>query len=265
MTRTMILCAVAAMAQYGYGQVPGDTNGDGVRSPLEYIDYRNALEATDSANGLNGHLAGGGVDDLPAFSVHLLRNGSGQPILSDAGNWQWTVDVIPHPFSSSLAVELGVCVDQLTSATVGDAVWDTPNPGSAIFGWEMDNPPNGLQTNPATNELFMAYGSSVLPADSDPTRLLIVETSAAAGGNPNSPPSTTIDILGAYQADGINLVPGPPRDGWAIVAQQTDPNGVKTSTSLRASLTFVVPEPASWLLAQLAMPLALVRRHPNST
>lgn len=260
MKRTMILCAVVAMAQYGYGQVPGDANGDGVRSPLEYVDYRNAL---DDADELNGHLAGGGIDDLPAFSVHLLRNGSGQPILSQAGNWQWAVDVIPHPFSSSLAVELGVHVDQLTSATVGDSVWDTPNPGNAIFGWETGMFPQGLQTNAATNEVYMAFGSAVLPADSDPTRLLVVETSPAASGDPNSVASTTIDILGAYQANGIDLVSGPPRDGWAIVAQETEPGGVKTSTTLRASFTFAVPEPASWLIMLLATPIALARRHPS--
>jgi hypothetical protein len=142
----------------------------------------------------------------PALAVPGL---SVTPGALESGNMVWEVGVAPDLIlaagSTPLAVELGFRLTgaPLLSATnINPLEWDTPNPGVAIFGWETPDPsannhPVGLQVNTASDEIFVAYGSTVFNTPGNKPFLKIVTQGPANGGSPAS----TIEWLGAYIFD----------------------------------------------------------------
>lgn len=173
----------------------------------------------------------------PSLVVDLVRSGGPgtAPVLSANGNWQWAIDVLPDPFSSSVAVEIGVQLDQLTGITPGDTgVWDTSNPGTTVAGLTTafdytGGDADGFQSDTGNAEVYISVGSSVFGASSEAERLVTIEA-----GPPSDPGglSTSLDIIGAYGIDGIST-PGTN----AIVAQQTadDPEIVITTVAVAPS------------------------------
>jgi hypothetical protein len=191
------------------------------------------------------------------------------------GNWVWRVDLEPDfalaPDGSPLAFELGFRLTgaPLLSATIiNPSEFDSPNPGSVIFGWEEltvlggtgecgsgtpGSCPVGLQVNTATDEIFAAYGSVDFPTPGPRQFLEIIAQGPANGGAPVS----TIEWLGFYSGNGR-------------IAQFT-PNGPFISTNFdiySGTATQVVPEPASAALMTLgaiaATMTAARRRHRPS-
>jgi hypothetical protein len=117
----------------------------------------------------------------PVFAAPTVSVTNGG--LNAAGNWIWNVQISntnPVPTGSSpLAAELGFreTVSSLISAAALNAAtnFDTPDPGTAIYGWETpgtgsNGKPVGIETNcaagctvnvPGTspNSVFSALGS----------------------------------------------------------------------------------------------------------
>jgi hypothetical protein len=167
----------------------------------------------------------------------------------ESGNFVWEVGVAPDLIlaagSTPLAVELGFRLTgaPLLSATnINPSEWDTPNPGVVIFGWEtltdvdpgpgVNNRPVGLQVNTATDEIFVAYGSTDFATPGNKPFLKIVTQGAANGGAPSS----TIDWLGAYILDNGRIS--------QIVGGFTAANfDIYSGTA-----TQVIPEPTSLVL-----------------
>jgi hypothetical protein len=105
-----------------------------------------------------------------------------------------------------MAVELGFRLTgaPLVSATnINPAEWDTPNPGTLIFGWEtltdldpgpgVNNRPVGLQSNTATSEIFVAYGSIDFTTPGAKPFLKILAQGPLSGH-----PTSNIQWLGVY-------------------------------------------------------------------
>ncbi len=130
-------------------------------------------------------------------------------------NWVWTIDItpdlslIPDGSGTPLALELGFRLTgaKLLNATITDPVsFDTPNPGTKIFGWETldpnsNNRPYGLQKNLVTGEIFAAYGSENFTSAGARHFLTIT---AAGPGNVGGATSSTLQWLGAYGTGGVN-------------------------------------------------------------
>jgi hypothetical protein len=196
----------------------------------------------------------------PALAVPGLSITPG-PV--ESGNMVWEVGISPDLIlaagSTPLAAELGFRLTgaPLLSATnINPAEWDTPNPGAAIFGWEtftdvdpgpgVNMQPVGLQTNTATDEIFVAYGSTVFNTPGNKPFLKIITQGPANGGSPAS----TIEWLGAYIFDN------------GRIAQLT---GGFTSANFdiySGTATQVIPEPATTglLLPLVVASVAFVRR-----
>ncbi len=134
------------------------------------------------------------------------------PLGVDADNWVWRVDIDPDEAlaggSTPVAFELGFRLTgaPLLSATnINPSVFDMPNPGEPIFGWETPGGsgfPEGLQIEPiendgTVNEIFVAYGSEVI-TQSGPVPFLEIRTQGPLSGFD----STTIEWLGVYGVGG---------------------------------------------------------------
>jgi hypothetical protein len=178
----------------------------------------------------------------------------------EAGNWVWQVDVTPDLLlaggSTPMAVELGFRLTgaSLVSATnINSSQWDKPNPGLQIFGWEtltdidpgpgVNNRPVGLQSNTATSEVFVAYGSTDFTTPGPKPFLKIVARGPGNGG----PLSSTIEWLGVYAV------------GHGRIAQLV--SGTSANFDIFAgTATQLVPEPmGAALLAIGCVGLALRR------
>jgi hypothetical protein len=186
----------------------------------------------------------------PAFAVPGLSITPG-PL--ESGNMVWEVGVSPDLIlaagSTPLAVELGFRLTgaPLLSATnINPLEWDTPNPGLVIFGWEMTEDidpgpgvnmkPVGLQENLATDEIFVAYGSTNFTTPGNKPFLKIVTQGPANGGSPMS----TIEWLGAYIFDN------------GRISQATGPLTSANFDIYSGTATQVIPEPATLVIV---MPL----------
>jgi hypothetical protein len=149
-----------------------------------------------------------GVLVSPAFAepqLTLVKGGL------EAGNWVWQVDITPDLVAAGgetlMAIEMGF---RLTGApllnvtNINPSQWTTPIPGRVIFGWEtltdldpgpgVNNHPVGLQSNTATEEIFVAYGSVDFSTPGPKPFLKIVAQGPGNGG----PLSSAIDWLGVY-------------------------------------------------------------------
>ena len=89
-----------------------------------------------------------------------------------------------------------------SSATIGPAPWDTPNPGTKIFTWEaadVDGDFVGLQTNAASTKSSLRFGSAI---QASPTRqqLLTIKTL----GPIDTRRTTSLQLLGKYGTGGMN-------------------------------------------------------------
>ncbi len=164
----------------------------------------------------------------PAFATPSVSVTNGG--LDGSGNWIWNVQVSntnPVPTGSSpLAAELGFKenVSTLKSATnlstgAGNN-FDTINPGTSIFGWELpgtgtNNNPEGVQTNCASgctvnvpgnnpNSVFSALGSidfnTVGPHDY--IRVITKGPTATSPTSSTALRTTTLQMLGAYAGAG---------------------------------------------------------------
>jgi hypothetical protein len=192
----------------------------------------------------------------PAFAVPGL---SVTPGGIESGNFVWEVGVSPDLIlaagSTPLAVELGFRLTgaPLLSATnINPAEWDSPNPGAVIFGWEtltdvepgpgVNNRPVGLQVNTTTDEIFVAYGSTVFDTPGEKPFLKIVAQGPANGGSPSS----TIEWLGAYIFDNgriAQLVGGFTAENFDIYS---------------GTATQVIPEPASGVLLSIGVLVTMI-------
>jgi T5SS/PEP-CTERM-associated repeat protein len=153
-------------------------------------------------------------------------------------DWAWRVDIDPDEAlaggSTPVAVELGFRLTgaPLLSATnINPSVFDTPNPGNPIFGWETPGTfgfPEGLQVNIATGEIFAAYSSGSI---SGATPFLEIRTQGPLSGFE----STTIEWLGVYGVGGnkgrIAQLTGPTSsanfDLYAGTAMQSLPSDIR--------------------------------------
>jgi hypothetical protein len=178
-----------------------------------------------------------------------------------AGNWVWQVDITPDLVlaggSTSMALELGFRLtgSPLVSATnINPTEWDTPNPGRAIFGWETLTEvrpgaffPEGLQSNTATSEVFVAYGSTDFSTPG-PKPFLRIE---ALGPDYGGSTSSTIEWLGVYAV------------GHGRIAQLIGRVDSDNFDIYAGSATQFVPEPtsiASLAFASVVMALGVGNR-----
>jgi hypothetical protein len=181
----------------------------------------------------------------PLFAAPILNIVKGG---IQANNFVWEVDVTPDLAlaggSTPLAVELGFRLTgaPLLSATnINPSQFDTPNPGTTIFGWETLSPsanfhPVGLQTNLATGEIFAAFGSIDFTTPGAKPFLKIV-TQGPGNGGPS--PSSTIQWLGAYAV------------GEGRIAQLVGGFNAANFDQYAGTDTQTVPEPASAALLAL--------------
>jgi hypothetical protein len=167
-----------------------------------------------------------------------------------AGNWVWQVDIAPDLVlaggGTSMALEMGFRLTDspLVSATnINPTEWDRPNPGRAIFGWEMTTEirpgvffPEGLQSNTATSEVFVAYGSTSFSTPGPKPFLRIEALGPGNGGSTGS----TIEWLGVYAV------------GHGRIAQLISRTDADSFDIYAGRSTQVIPEPASAALLAFA-------------
>jgi hypothetical protein len=201
---------------------------------------------------------------VPVSPVFAVPGLSITPGPMESGNFVWEVSVAPDLIlaagSTPLAVELGFRLTDaplLSATNINPSEWDTPNPGVVIFGWEEltnlggsgdcgsgmpGHCPVGLQVNTATDEVFVAYGSTNFNTPGDKPFLKIIAQGPANGGSPSS----TIDWLGAYIFDNGRIA--------QIVGGFTAANfDIYSGTA-----TQVIPEPTSGVLLVLGAMAAMI-------
>jgi hypothetical protein len=160
---------------------------------------------------------------LAAPSVSVTNGG-----LNAAGNWIWNVQISntnPVPTGSSpLAAELGFqeSVSSLISAAALNPAtnFDTPDPGTAIYGWETagvnsNGKPVGIETNCASgctvnvpgtspNSVFSALGSvpfsTVGPHDY--IQIITKGPTATSSSSNAALRTSTLAMSGAYSGNG---------------------------------------------------------------
>jgi PEP-CTERM motif len=172
----------------------------------------------------------------PVFAVPTLSVVPGgtqaSSRLNANGDWVWRVDITPTGTGSPLGAELGfretVAASELKSVTVGTTNFDTPNPGTQIFTWEVltdvdpgagvnmkpvgvqANCPAGCQINGAAagvvtgtlDEIFAALGSIDFATAGAKTYLTIVtEGPGTANGHSLQ---TNLQWLGKYGTGSAN-------------------------------------------------------------
>ena len=167
------------------------------------------------------------------------------------GNFVWNVGISPDfdlaGGDTAIAVELGFRLTGaplLTATNINPSEFDTPNPGLPIFGWETltdvgggNFRPVGLQVNPASGEVFVAYGSEVLTTPGV-TPFLQITAQGPANGGPL--PASTIEWLGVYAV------------GHGRIAQLISGNA-ENFDIFAGSATQVIPEPTSAVLLMLGI------------
>jgi T5SS/PEP-CTERM-associated repeat protein len=164
------------------------------------------------------------------------------PLGVEGGNWAWRVDIDPDEAlaggSTPVFAELGFKLTGaplLSAEIISPNVFDTPNPGNVVFGWETltdvdpgpgeNLKPVGLQVNTAADEIFAAYGSDFI---SGATPFLKILTEG-----PMTSQTTTIQWLGAYSGNGriAQLTGGGTTstnfDTFAGTATQTLPSDIR--------------------------------------
>jgi hypothetical protein len=166
------------------------------------------------------------------------------------GNFVWEIAVTPDLVlaggSTPMALEMGFRLtgSPLANVTnINPTEWDTPNPGRPIFGWETLTElrpgafyPEGLQSNTATSEVFVAYGSNVFTTPGPKPFLRIEALGPGYGGSTGS----TIEWLGVYAmghgsiAQLINRTDSDSFDIFAGTATQVTPEPEPTSVVLLA-------------------------------
>jgi hypothetical protein len=174
-------------------------------------------------------------------------------------NFVWEIAVTPDLVlaggSTPMALEMGFRLtgSALVSATnINPTEWDTPNPGRAIFGWETLTEvrpgaffPEGLQSNTATSEVFVAYGSTNFTAPGPKPFLRIAALGPGNGGSTIS----TIEWLGVYAV------------GHGRIAQLIADGSTSANFDIFAGMsTQVIPEPepaSATLLALGSVVMAL--------
>lgn len=192
----------------------------------------------------------------PAFAAPILNINPGG---IQGNNFVWDVSITPDLASGGgstpMGLELGFRLTgaPLLSATnVNPSEYDTPNPGKIIFGWEVldpsaNNNPVGLQVNPATGEVFAAYGTIDFTTPG-PKPFLKIITQGPGNGGPSL--SSTIQWLGVYAM------------GSGRIAQIVNGNGVNFD-NYAGTDTQRIPEPASAALlafGAMAITLGIIRR-----
>jgi hypothetical protein len=170
------------------------------------------------------------------------------PGAMQGNNFVWDVSVTPDLAITStnetpVAVELGFRLTGaplLTATNINPAEFTIPNPGEVIFGWETldpaaNNRPVGLQTNTATDEIFVAYGSEEFTTPGAKPFLQIVAQGPANGGGSLS---SSIEWLGVYA------------QGHGRIAQLVNGQG-ENFDIFAGTATQAVPEPACAILLAL--------------
>jgi PEP-CTERM motif len=165
------------------------------------------------------------------------------------GNWIWTVRVTPDPSlvgdstGTPVAVELGFTSntvtglsgtpstgqgDVLSAARLNTAVFDTRNPGKAIFGWQTgalldassNNSPTGLQlecpacgttagdsltatssVSGSPSQVFAAFGSTILTSGA-PQNLISIVMKRPVVDSTNFETTAKVQVSGAYGGNG---------------------------------------------------------------
>jgi hypothetical protein len=173
------------------------------------------------------------------------------------GNFVWEIHVTPDLVlaggSTAIALEMGFRLtgSPLVGATnINPTEWDRPNPGRMIFGWETTTEirpgvffPEGLQSNTATSEVFVAYGSADF-ATPGPKPFLRIE---ALGPDNGGSTSSTIEWLGVYAM------------GHGRIAQLISRTDADNFDIFAGSATQFVPEPTSIGLAAFASAVIVSR------
>jgi hypothetical protein len=177
-----------------------------------------------------------------------------------SNNWVWNIgftpdlSLVPDSSGTPIAIEFGFRLTgaHLISATnINPSEFDTPNPGTAIFGWETldptaNNRPVGLQVNTTTGEIFASYGSiNFTSAGSKP----FLKVLAGPVSDPGSLIST-IQWLGAYGSGASQ----------GIIAQVNGLVGTTYTTGnyyFGGSATQSIPEPTSVALLGIGAILML--------
>ncbi len=185
-----------------------------------------------------------------------------------AGNWVWNINItpdltlVPDGSGTPVALEFGFRLTgaPLISATnINPSQFDTPNPGTVIFGWETldpnsNNRPVGLQVNTPTGEIFASYGSMNFTT-AGPKPFLQILTSGPGNGPPSL--SSTIQWLGVYGTGGSE----------GLIAQVNGLNGTTYTTGnyyFSGSATQAIPEPACAALASIGAILLGLRRRRSA-
>jgi hypothetical protein len=167
------------------------------------------------------------------------------------GNFVWEIAVTPDLVlaggSTPMALELGF---RLTGSSLANVTninpteWSSPNPGLPIFGWETLTElrpgafyPEGLQSNTATSEIFVAYGSNVFTTPGPKPFLRIEALGPGYGGSTSS----TIEWLGVYAM------------GHGRIAQLIDRTDADNFETFAGTATQVIPEPEPTSVALLAV------------
>jgi hypothetical protein len=163
------------------------------------------------------------------------------------------------PATLACALVSPVFADPVYVTNINPSQWTTPTPGQAIFGWEtltdldpgpgVNNRPVGLQSNPATDEIFVAYASTDFSTPGPKSFLKIVAQGPGNGG----PLSSTIEWLGVYAV------------GKGRISQLINGGATAGNFDIFAgTATQVVPEPTgSALLAWGCVLLAIKARQPR--
>jgi hypothetical protein len=136
--------------------------------------------------------------------------------------------------------------------------WPLANPGLLIFGWEtltdldpgpgVNNHPVGLQSNPATSEIFVAYASVDFTTPGPKPFLEIVAQGPGNGG----PPSSTIEWLGVYAV------------GHGRIVQLISGGNAESFDIFAGTATQFVPEPAGAGLLACGMIVLAARRRTHN-
>jgi hypothetical protein len=145
----------------------------------------------------------------------------GQPAIQitaaglQGGDFAWDVGFVPDltlaGSSTPIAVEFGLRLrgaSLLSATNVNPLEFDTPIPGSPIFGWEtltdvdpgvgVNLKPMGLQANTSTGEVFAAFGSAVFGTPGAKPFLRVLTQGPENGGTAST---STIEWLGTYAGD----------------------------------------------------------------
>jgi hypothetical protein len=202
---------------------------------------------------------------LSAVGGGTQANTSG--LLDPNGNWVWEVraaqsftDPTGTPPGNPAAVEIGL---QQASVRPGSAagsivanatnnntaVWDTPNPGRPIFGWETITDgmcsgtalscPVGVQTDLTRNQVFAALGSALLTTTT-PQNMLRIEVARPQTNAAGSLSTTTLTLAGAYNSSGTAVAPpsvGTPGGDRARVAALASTSTDATNYHYQGSVT----------------------------